>query len=111
MNLSAETDTTAAASTIDDEDNNNNVEITTIDDEDNTNNVEITTAQEQSSISQEEIPQLIPVQLELISIIAQTDKSLLDQFLMTNLSNMPPHVILTLGNAVLEGTKSDSINH
>lgn len=46
-----------------------------------------------------ELPELTPEELNLISTIATTDTSSLDQFLMTNLSNMPSHVILTLRNA------------
>ena len=99
LNLSAETDNTAVASTNDDEGNNVKINSSNIDESTST-----TAAQEQS---QEDIPELTPEELELISTIAQTDKSLLDQFLMTNLSNMPPHVILTLRNAA-EGTKPES---
>lgn len=55
----------------------------------------------------EEMAELTPDELTLISTIAQTEKSLLDQFLMTNLSNMPPNVILQLRSAA-EGTLSES---
>lgn len=47
----------------------------------------------------DELPPLTPEELTLISTIAQTDESSLDSFLMTNLSNMPSHVVLTLRNA------------
>lgn len=46
-----------------------------------------------------ELPELTPDELNLISTIATSDTSSLDQFLMTNLSNMPSHVTLTLRNA------------
>ncbi len=47
----------------------------------------------------EELPELTQEELTLISTISKTDSSSLDQFLMTNLSNMPSHVVLTLRNA------------
>lgn len=51
------------------------------------------------SKQEEELPELTQEELTLISTIAKTDSSSLDQFLMTNLSNMPSHVVLTLRNA------------
>ena len=47
----------------------------------------------------DDLPELTQEELTLISQIATSDSASLDSFLMSNISNMPSHVVLTLRNA------------